>query len=355
MVHPTLEVLYGLKTHELDAIPPTTWGDYLRATGRKPKQTLAFTASVLHAEIMSNIFNRVVPGIAAMVCGKTPESDRTKLNAQFKAGDLPILCNCGTHTEGFDSPSVEIVMMGRPTKSKVLYQQMLGRGTRTLPGVVDGPETAEERKAAISASTKTRLDVIDFVGNAGRHSLVCSADIFSGNMEDIVVQRAKKRAEEKGAGRMDELLEEEAEKLAEEREKARQAEAARKAHLVAKARFSIKTISPFETFNLQPARARGWDDGKQLSPKQESLLLKIGVDPKNMPYAQARQLLNEQFRRWHENLATLKQCQTLKRFYPEINTTNLKMSDASKLIDDLARNGWRRPSKTTPSLAEVLA
>lgn len=341
MVHPTLEVIYGLPTHTLDNVPVADWGAYLRETGRKPKQTLAFTASVAHADMVADIFNRVVPGIAASVNGKTPENERNQLNTDFKTGQLAILCNCGTHTEGFDSPSVEIVMMGRPTKSKVLYQQMLGRGTRALPGVVDGPVDADGRHAAIAGSAKPRLDVIDFVGNAGRHSLVCSADIFSGNMEDEVVERAKKRAEKDGAARMDELLEEEQAKLAEEREKRRQEEAARRAHLVAKAQFSVQTFNPFEVWRIKPARVRARDEGKQLSEKQSNLLLRQGVDVSGMSYAQSKQLLNEMFRRWKGKLATLKQCKLLAK--RGIDASKMTMDEAGAEITKIATaEGWNR-------------
>ena len=66
--------------------------------------------------------------------------------ADFAAGKVQVVCNCGVLTEGFDDPGVEVVIMGRPTKSRSLYSQMVGRSTRPLPGVVDGPETAEARQ-----------------------------------------------------------------------------------------------------------------------------------------------------------------------------------------------------------------
>ena len=82
--------------------------------------------------------------------------------AEFAAGKVQVVCNCGVLTEGFDDPGVEVVIMGRPTKSRSLYSQMVGRSTRPLPGVVDGPETAEARKAAIAASAKPSCLVVDF-------------------------------------------------------------------------------------------------------------------------------------------------------------------------------------------------
>jgi hypothetical protein len=60
-----------------------------------------------------------------------------------------------------------------------------------------------------------------------------------------------------------------------------------------------------------------------------------------MPYGQARQVLNEMFRRWKGNLATMKQCNLLKRHGYE--TKDMTMAEAGKLIDILAKNNWRRP------------
>ena len=102
----------------------------------------------------AEIFNRHRAELAAWVCGKTDRDERRKVLADFAAGKIQVVCNCGVLTEGFDDPGVEVIIMGRPTKSRSLYSQMVGRSTRPLPGVVDGPETADERKAAIAASAR---------------------------------------------------------------------------------------------------------------------------------------------------------------------------------------------------------
>lgn len=85
------------------------------------------------------------------------------------------------NTEGFDAPATEVIANCRPTKSESLYLQILGRGTRPLAGVVDGPETAEERKAAIAASAKQSCTMLDFVGNSGDIKLVSVADVLAGS------------------------------------------------------------------------------------------------------------------------------------------------------------------------------
>lgn len=232
--------------------------------------------------------------------------------------------------------------------------QMVGRATRPLPGTVDGEnkEEAETRREHIAASSKPVCLVVDFAGNAGRHKLVTTADILGGKSSEEAIERAVKKAKASGKPEdMAALIDEEEANLREETEERRRREAARKAHLIGKARFSVKTINPFDLWDMTPARERGWDSGKHLSEKQTALLLKQGIDPAGMPYAQAKQVLNQLFYRWSAKLATLKQCNTVKRFYPEMDTAKLTMADASKLIDGLAKNGWRRASAPVPVAA----
>ena len=183
--------------------------------------------------------------------------------AEFAAGKVQVVCNCGVLTEGFDDPGVEVVIMGRPTKSRSLYSQMVGRSTRPLPGVVDGPETAEARRAAIAASAKPSCLVVDFVGNAGKHKLVTSADILGGKVSEEAVELAVRRARQAGGPvNMTEALDEAEEEL---REQKRLAEAARRARLVATARFTTQSVDPFDVLHLDPVKARGWDQGRQLT------------------------------------------------------------------------------------------
>ena len=306
------------------------------------KRTLAFCSSVRHAEMLSEIFNRHRPGMSDWICGATPKEDRKRKLAAFKSGEIQVICNCGILTEGYDCPEVEIIIQARPTKSRALYAQIIGRSLRTLPGVVDNLLTPTERKTAILQSLKPSALIIDFVGNAGRHKLISSADILGGNVSEDVINRAVKKAKKEGKPlRMDQLLEEEQKAILKEIEERKQREAAARARLIGKVRFSTSKINPFDVFQIEPHRSRGWDAGKSLSEKQKGLMLKIGLNPDDFSYAQSRQILNEQFRRWNDNLCSLKQAAWLKKNGYE---TNIKMKEASAIMDSWAKNGWKRPS-----------
>lgn len=124
----------------------------------KDRKALVFTPTVRSAELFARAFQQ--EGIpAAMVSGETPIEERHRILADFAAGRLLVLANCAVLTEGYDEPSVGCVIMARPTKSRALYTQMLGRGVRLHPGKAD-------------------CVAIDLVGVTGEHDLVTVPDLF---------------------------------------------------------------------------------------------------------------------------------------------------------------------------------
>jgi superfamily II DNA or RNA helicase len=303
------------------------------------RRALVFAASVAHAERLADIFNRHRPGTAGWLCGKTEKEDRRRILADFAAGRLRIVVNVGVLTEGFDDPGVEVIVMGRPTKSRSLYAQMVGRATRPLPGLVDGLPTPDARRDAIARSPKPACLVIDFVGNSGRHKLVSTADILGGNVSEAAAAAALAQARATGKPvRMDDALAD-----AQAEIDARHAlEEARRARIIGKATYRTSKLDPFDILGLQPVAARGWDVGKQLSEKQRGLLAKQGIDPDGLPYAQARQIIGELFRRWDGDLCSFKQAKLLRKYGYDANVSR---TDAKGLIDRIAAAGWRRPAE----------
>lgn len=305
------------------------------------RKAIAFTSSVRHAEMCCDIFNRHRAGMAAWISGDTPEDDRRKILTQFKASEVQVLANVGIATEGFDCPDVEVVIMGRATKSRSLYTQMVGRGTRAASGVIDGLNSAFERREAIAESRKPSMLVLDFVGNSGKHKLVTTADILGGKYDDETMAEAVKEAEESGQPvRMDKALGDAKQKIIERIEQAKLEEARRKAKLVARVEFVSRHISPFDAFQITPKQDSKWDKGRPLSEKQRAVLLKLGVNPDETNYAACKQVLYEYFRRKEEGLCTLAQAKVLLR--AGYDPKKLKFEEASLLIDDLKKNNWQR-------------
>lgn len=124
-------------------------GTWIRhAQGRR---TVAFAVSVAHAQMLADGFNAA--GIrSAMVCGETPPDERRDLFEALSEGRLKVLANCGVLCEGWDMPEVEVGILARPTKSKGLYIQQVGRVIRAAPG-------------------KTEALVLDHAGNVHVHGL----------------------------------------------------------------------------------------------------------------------------------------------------------------------------------------
>lgn len=250
------------------------------------------------AERMTEIFNRYKPNSARRVSQDTPKDERRQMLAEFAEGKFQFLVNVGVLTEGFDDPTIEVVAITRPTKSRSLYSQMVGRGTRPLPGIVDQYEHAHERRHAIKGSTKPHVEVLDFVGNSGRHKLVNTADILGGNYEQVVIDKAVKKAKDESVD-MTEALKEAYEETKDEREKERRAK------ILARTKFNITDVDPFDVFDLQPIRERAWDKGKPPTPAQLHALRTMGIPSKpNITRAQAGQLLSEAYRRRDEGLVS---------------------------------------------------
>lgn len=124
----------------------------------KDRRTLCFCVDVAHTRSLAEAFNRTgIP--AAAVSGDMDPTARAKALEDFHAGRIRVLANCMVLTEGYDEPSVSGIILARPTKSALLYTQMIGRGTRLHPG-------------------KQNVTIIDIVDVTRDHSLTTLPSLF---------------------------------------------------------------------------------------------------------------------------------------------------------------------------------
>jgi superfamily II DNA or RNA helicase len=190
----------------------------LESAGRP---TILFAPGQEYAKKITAAFNAYEGVTAECIVDSTPREARREIINRYKTGQTQILVNCMVFTEGFDAPNTAVVANCRPTKSESLYRQMIGRGTRPLPGIVDSVSTAEERMQAIASSPKPYCTVLDFVGNSGRHKLVSVVDVLSGDdIDPVDLEAALKYARKKQeALDMQKLLEEVKQKRIEREEK----------------------------------------------------------------------------------------------------------------------------------------
>ena len=274
------------------------------------RRTLIFAASVAHAERVSEIINRYKPGSSAFDKAGTPRDERSEIFRAFAEGNHQFLVNVGIATEGWDDPAtdgrgVQLISMMRPTKSRSLYAQMCGRGTRPVPGTIDGLDSVSDRAAAIARSEKPGITILDYVGNSGRHKLMHAGDILGGSWSDEVVDRVYDNAQKAERVELDLLLQMEIQ----EAQLKREVEAKRRTFVRVKADYNLDEVSPFDFLGVVRRRVPGWFKGKPVTEKQATLLRRNNVpNIDNLNVAEASQLIDHIMSRPSE-----KQAWVLKR------------------------------------------
>lgn len=266
---------------------------------------------------------------AAEVNGNS--EDRAEILADFDSGKYNVLCNSMLLTEGWDCPSVDCVIVLRPTKVRALYCQMVGRGTRLCDG-------------------KDHLLLLDFLWHSERHELCRPAHLICDN-SDV----AKKMTDnlEKESGCAADIAE--AAQTAEEETIANREEAlakqfekykTKKRNLVDPLEYAVSTHQR-NLLNYQPAF--GWECAPP-SQKQMQALESKGIDPNKVQTAgMAEQVLRSASKRQMDGLSTAKQIARLER-YGFRNVGAWSFESASNMIARIAAQGWKRvPSGVDPA------
>lgn len=301
------------------------------------RQVIMFAASVDQAESLSNIFNRHAPGSSEWICGaeaRCSKQKRRDVLEAFSKKQFQFLVNMNVLLEGYDEPNIQLVSVARPTNSRSLYTQMIGRGTRALDGILDGIESADGRKSAIAESEKPFLTVLDFVGNSGRHKLVHTGDVLGGEYDDDLIAEATRAVSSKSSrGERADMLEEL--RAAEERKKKRLADTAR---VRVQAKFKSTTIDPFGVWDIMPKREPGWFHGKKPTAKMKSMLENSKAWKEDMSFWDAHQIIDEMINRRQKGLCTFGQAKTLVKFGWSADTP---FYEAKSIIDRIAASGWK--------------
>jgi len=142
-------------------------------------KTVVFMPSIETARLLAQAI--CDEGLAGQfVSGECP--DRAEKILAFRAaGPGTVICNAMLIVEGFDVPDITAVCLLRPTKIWGFYKQAVLRGSRTLPGVIDGLTTREARLAAIARSAKPFFTILDFLWLSDRMDLICPFDLVTTN------------------------------------------------------------------------------------------------------------------------------------------------------------------------------
>ena len=255
--------------------------------------------------------------------------DRAQILSDFDTGKYNVLCNSMLLTEGWDCPSVDCIVVLRPTKVRSLYSQMVGRGTRLFRG-------------------KDHLLLLDFLWHTERHELCHPANLICENEEvarkmtenieaagcPVDIEQAEQKASEDVVAQREEAL---AKQLHEMRR--------RKQRLVDPLQFEM-SIQAEDLTGYTPAF--GWEMGPP-SDAQKNTLEKLGILPDQIESAgKAKLLLDRLGARREAGLTTPKQIRFLEgRGFRHVGTWSFE--SAKHMIDRIAANGWKTPRGIDPS------
>ena len=284
----------------------------------KDRKTVVFLPLIKTSQKFRDLLN-AHGFLAAEVNGQS--TDRKEVLADFDAGKYNVLCNSMLLTEGWDCPSVDCVVVLRPTKVRSLYSQMVGRGTRLSPG-------------------KTDLLLLDFLWMTDKHELCRPADLVCEDRavarqmtENLAQTGCPEDIEEAAVQASEDVVAQREEALAKQLEEQRR----KKARLVDPLQYEM-SIQAEDLAGYVPAF--GWEAGPP-STEQTAALEKMGILPDAVESAgKASLLLDRLNKRRAEGLTTPKQIRVLERYgFQSVGTWSF---DAAKhMIDRIAAGGWR--------------
>lgn len=290
------------------------------------RKTVVFLPLVKTSQKFRDILN--AKGFrAAEVNGES--KDRSEVLEDFEKDRYNVLCNSMLLTEGWDCPSVDCVVVLRPTKVRALYSQMVGRGTRLHPG-------------------KEELLLLDFLWHTERHELCRPAHLICETPE--VAQKMVENMEEQTGVMLDledmevkateDVVAQREEALAKQLEEMRK----RKRKLVDPLQFEM-SIHAEDLSNYVPNF--GWEMAPA-SDKQIKALEKYGILPDEIANAgKAALYLDRLHKRQSEGLTTPKQIRFLEgRGFKNVGMW--QFDHAKNMIDRIAANGWRLPAGVRP-------
>lgn len=236
---------------------------------------------------------------AVHIDGEDPDRD-AKL-AMFKKGEITLLSNSNLLHTGVDLPACDATLNLRPTKSKVLYQQIIGRSTRTIPGLIDGIDTVQDRLNAIAGSAKPKAYVIDPLWLSNDHDLVTPSFLIASSQEEAI--EMQKRAGKSYSLRS---LRSQIQREREEKIRRRLEATARFRENSIDAKYFAASIHDAELLAYEPVYT--WEKAA-LNRFTITLLRRDGIDPESVTggEGEARAILKALGRRKYQKMPSIRQ------------------------------------------------
>lgn len=297
-----------------------------RAIGDRP--TIVFTPDVGSAQAMASALASL--GLKAdYVHGGDPKRDE-KING-FQNREFQVICNCALLTEGFDAPHVAAVVLCRPTKSRALYCQMVGRGTRLAEG-------------------KDDCLIVDFSWLTRKHDLIKPADLVTDPTMD---QRTKEiLADLVGAHEKLDIMEavKTAKDLKEKEEHAKEEERRLKLEVQERnfncRRTKVEFVTCDEWLGVKPkTQPKTWV--RTATDKQREIMAKFKLEaPAGISVEHASAMIAAAIKRKEEGLATYNQMKAIHKWVPGLSREEIQrltFDEARQIMDEVSRrNGWTK-------------
>lgn len=291
------------------------------------RSTLVFVPSVAVAhKLAERVASYIDPKAVDSLDGSSTPEERKDALDRYQSGATRILINCALFTEGFDAPHTSCVCVARPTKSRALYAQMIGRGTRLSPG-------------------KTECLILDMAPGNARHQLVAPVDLLIGDGldEDIVKEMREKMSRDdvmEVVKRGEEIAEARARERARDRQRAEKLDLSK-----ARVQYAKRERDPFEELGIDG------EVGRESGPRATSSMMEaiarsgLSITTRSPSIGEAKKILDALAKRRADGLCTIKQTRLLGRFGLR---KDLTFDQAREALDMIAANNWQ----VSPEIAE---
>lgn len=294
---------------------------YIKAKLEHRKRILIFTPRIASAEVLAEVLKR--DGLnAEFVSGAS--KNRKEITEKFKSGDIRIICNSMLYTEGFDCPEVDCIINLRPTQSKGLFTQMLGRGTRICNG-------------------KENILYVDFLWKTDKEimtpcNLFAETDVLAKSMRDFLVMNANKSYEMITLAQYIDLVMGGLQKM----------EGARMEWVVNLEKKTLRTMSMFaylinDRRLLEYEPIYYWEEQQSTQKQIEFIEGKCGISCKGIKKGLASKIIDVIVKRIKDKKCTAKQMFFLAKNGIFDKAPEISMEDAVKIMNDISNNYWRVP------------
>lgn len=294
---------------------------YIKSKLEHRKRILIFTPRIASAEVLAEVLKR--DGLSAeFVSGAS--KNRKEITERFKSGDIRIICNSMLYTEGFDCPEVDCIINLRPTQSKGLFTQMLGRGTRIC-------------------NEKENMLYVDFLWKTDKEimtpcNLFAETDVIAKSMRDFLVMNANKSYEMITLSQYIDLVMGGLQKM----------EGARMEWVINLEKKTMRTLSMFaylindrRLLEYEPVYI--WEEQPPTQKQIDFIEGKCGISCKNIKKGLASKIIDVIVKRGNNKKCTVKQMFFLAKNGIFDKASDVTMEEAGKIMNDISNNYWRVP------------